>query len=174
MGETARRAVLPLLCHVLLLLYHTLDPLRYYVLAPAVSPPLLYHLAFTRYDFTSNMYCGCLSSFYCPPHLQRPRYCNTSARLLRNIRPSTDRPFVCHTFCTFGDGDVVLNNQQVTRTQHTRQKQRRHRTAKQQNTHTHTRHTHSTTDDNGLVAVVRVVVVAHKIVVGGFADGNVV
>jgi len=49
----------------------------------------------------------------------------------------------------------VLNNQQVTRTQHTRQKQRRHRTAKQQNTHTHTRHTHSTTNDNGLVAVVQ-------------------
>jgi len=43
----------------------------------------------------------------------------------------------------------------------------RHRRAKQQNTHTHTSHTHSTTNDNGLVAVVRVVVVAHKIVVGG-------
>jgi len=37
---------------------------------------------------------------------------------------------------------------------------------------THTRHTHSTTNDNGLVAVVRVVVVAHKVVVGGFADGG--
>ena len=36
--------------------------------------------------------------------------------------------------------------------------------------HTHTRHTHAhaTTSDNGLVAVVRVVVdVAHEIVVGG-------
>ena len=63
------------------------------------------------------------------------------------------------------------NNQQVTRTHHTRQKQRRHRTATHQNTHTHTRHTHSTTNDNSLVAVVRVVV-AHKIVVGGFADGG--
>jgi len=35
----------------------------------------------------------------------------------------------------------LLNNQQVTRTQHTRKKQRRHRTAKQQNTHTHKTHT---------------------------------
>ena len=63
----------------------------------------------------------------------------------------------------------ILNNQQqqVTRTQHTRKKQRRHRTAKHQTTHTHTRHTHATTSDNGLVAVVRVVVAAHKIVVGG-------
>ena len=47
-----------------------------------------------------------------------------------------------------------------------------HTKAKHQNTHTHTRHTHSTTNDNGLVAVVRDVVVAHKIVVGGFADGG--
>jgi len=64
---------------------------------------------------------------------------------------------------------LFYNKTQVTRTQHTRQKQRRHTDTEQQTTKTlsHTQDTHSTTNDNGLVAVVRVVIVAHKIVVGG-------
>jgi len=58
-----------------------------------------------------------------------------------NIRSCGDPALRCH----------ILNNQQVTRTQHTRQKQRRrHRTAKQkhQNTHTHKTHTVSHTLNN--------------------------
>jgi len=54
-----------------------------------------------------------------------------------------------------------------THTTHTTKTKTTQATAKQQNTYTHTRHTHATTSDNGLAAVVRVVVVAHKIVVGG-------
>jgi len=41
------------------------------------------------------------------PHLQRPPYCNTIARPLRNIRPATDPPFVCHTPYYIGDGNIV-------------------------------------------------------------------
>ena len=52
-------------------------------------------LAFTRYCFTSKLYCWSLSSFYCPPpHLHNLPYCITIARPLRNIRPPpTDPPF---------------------------------------------------------------------------------
>jgi len=32
-------------------------------------------LAFTRYCFTLELYCGSLSSFYCLPHLQSLPYC---------------------------------------------------------------------------------------------------
>jgi len=39
-------------------------------------------------------FCGSLSSFYCPPHLQSLHYCNTTARLLRNIRPPPPTPRV--------------------------------------------------------------------------------
>jgi len=42
-----------------------------------------------------------------PPHLQSLPYCNTIARLLRNIRPPTDPPFVCHTPYNIGGGNVV-------------------------------------------------------------------
>jgi len=34
--------------------------------------------------------------FIAPSHLHCPHYCNTMARLLRNIRRPTDPPFVCH------------------------------------------------------------------------------
>ena len=47
-------------------------------------------LAFTRYCFTSKLYCGSQSSLYCPPHLQSLPYCNTITRPLRSIRPPTD------------------------------------------------------------------------------------
>ena len=42
-----------------------------------------------------------------PLFLQRLPYCNTIARLLRNIRPPTDPPFVCHTLYSIGDGNIV-------------------------------------------------------------------
>jgi len=42
-----------------------------------------------------------------PHHLQSLPYCNTIARLLRNIRPPTDAPFVCHTPYNIGDGNIV-------------------------------------------------------------------
>jgi len=41
------------------------------------------------------------------PHLQRLPYCNTSGRPLRNIRPATDPPCVCHTPYNLGDGNIV-------------------------------------------------------------------
>jgi len=40
-------------------------------------------------------------------HLQRLSYCNIIARPLRNIRPATDLPFVCHTPYNIGDGNIV-------------------------------------------------------------------
>jgi len=49
-------------------------------------------LAFTRYCFTSKLYCGSQSSFYCPPQLRSLPYCNTIARLLRNKRPPPPTP----------------------------------------------------------------------------------
>ena len=45
--------------------------------------------------------------FIAPPHLLRLPFCNTIARLLRNIRPPTDPPSVCHTLYTIGDGNIV-------------------------------------------------------------------
>jgi len=62
--------------------------------------------AFTRYCFTSKLYCGSPSSFYRPPHLQSLPYCNTIARPLRNIRPPTD-PSLCHTPYNIGDGNIL-------------------------------------------------------------------
>jgi len=49
-------------------------------------------LAFTRYCFTSKLYCGSQSSFYCPLHMQSLPYCITVAQPLRNIHPPTDPP----------------------------------------------------------------------------------
>jgi len=45
----------------------------------------------------------------CPPpsHLHSPYYCNTIARLLRNIRRLFDPPLVCHTPYNIGDGNIV-------------------------------------------------------------------
>jgi len=66
-------------------------------------------LAFTRYCFTSQLYGGSRSSLHCPPpHQQRPPYCNTIGRPLRNIRPATDPPCLCHTSYNIGDGNIVL------------------------------------------------------------------
>ena len=64
-------------------------------------------LAFTRYCCTSQLWCGSPSSLYCSPHLQSLPYCNTIARLLRNIRPPTDPPCVCHTPYNIGHGNIV-------------------------------------------------------------------
>jgi len=51
-------------------------------------------LAFTRYCFTSKLYCRSQSSFCCPPpHLQSRPYCDIIARPLRNIRPPLRPPF---------------------------------------------------------------------------------
>ena len=70
--------------------------------------PLNARFAFTRYCFTSKLYCGSQSFFYSPsPHLQSLPYCNTIARPLRNICPPTDAPFVCHTPYNIGDGNIV-------------------------------------------------------------------
>jgi len=44
---------------------------------------------------------------YCPPHLHCPYACNTIARLLRNIRPPLDYPFVCHTPYHIGHNNIV-------------------------------------------------------------------
>jgi len=43
-------------------------------------------LAFTRYCFTLKAFCGSPSSIS-SPNLQSLHYCNTIARLMRNIRP---------------------------------------------------------------------------------------
>jgi len=40
-------------------------------------------------------------------HMQSLPFCNTIARPLRNIRPPTDRPCVCHTPSNIGDGNIV-------------------------------------------------------------------
>jgi len=42
-----------------------------------------------------------------PPRLQSRPYCNTIARPLRNIHPSTDPPFICQTPYNVGDGNIV-------------------------------------------------------------------
>jgi len=40
-------------------------------------------------------------------HLYCPHYCNTIARLLRNIRRLSDPPCVCHTPYNIGNGNIV-------------------------------------------------------------------
>jgi len=42
-----------------------------------------------------------------PPSLQNLPHCNTIARPLRDIRPATDSPFLCHTSYNIGDGNIV-------------------------------------------------------------------
>ena len=68
-----------------------------------VIPPNLYKLLF-RFK---ALYCVSPSSCYAPSFLQRLTYCNTIARLLRNIRLSTDPPVVCHTPYNIGDDNIV-------------------------------------------------------------------
>ena len=64
-------------------------------------------LAFTRYCFTPKLSCTSKSSFYWPLHLHCSHYCNTIARLMRNIRFPPDPPCVCHTPYNIGDGNIV-------------------------------------------------------------------
>jgi len=42
-----------------------------------------------------------------PSYLHCPHYCNTIARLLRNIRRPSDPPFVCHTKHNIGNNNIV-------------------------------------------------------------------
>jgi len=63
--------------------------------------------AFTRYSFTPKCSCTSQSSFYCPLHLHCSHYCNTIARLMRNIGPPPDPSFLCHTPLNIGSGNIV-------------------------------------------------------------------
>ena len=64
-------------------------------------------LAFTRYSFTPKQSCTIESSLYCPVRLHCSHYCNTTARLLHNIRPPPDLPCVCHTPRNIGCCNIV-------------------------------------------------------------------
>ena len=46
-------------------------------------------------------------SFITSAHLCYPHYCNAIARLLRNIRRTTDPPPLCYTPYNIGDGNIV-------------------------------------------------------------------
>ena len=61
-------------------------------------------LAVTRCCFTSRRLLTNQSSFHCPSHLHCPLYCNTIARLLRNIRCPPDPPRVRHTQYNIDNG----------------------------------------------------------------------
>ena len=69
--------------------------------------PNAYTLGLTTYCFTSGLLCTNQSSFYCFSYLHCPHYCNTVARLLRNIRHPPDPPFVCHTPYNIDNGNIV-------------------------------------------------------------------
>jgi len=45
--------------------------------------------------------------FIAPSHLYCSHYCNTIARLLRNIRCPPDPPFACHTPYNIANGNIV-------------------------------------------------------------------
>jgi len=57
-------------------------------------------LAFTTYRFTSKLYCGSLSSFYCPPLPATPGllqyYCTTFAQYTPPNRPLLCMPYTIH------------------------------------------------------------------------------
>ena len=55
---------------------------------------VLQELAFTRYSCIPKLSCTIKSFLYCPLHLHCSHYCNTVARLMRNIRPPPDPPCV--------------------------------------------------------------------------------
>ena len=44
-----------------------------------------------------------------PAHSHYPHYCNTSARLLRNVWHPPDPPFLCHTSYNIGNANIVLS-----------------------------------------------------------------
>ena len=82
---------------------------------PSTRPPCLYPcpastLTCTRYSFTPKLSCTSQSSFYCPLHLHCSHYCNTAARLMRNIRPPPDPPCVCHIPYNIGSGNIVTKS----------------------------------------------------------------
>ena len=71
-------------------------------------------LAFTRYCFTSRLYCGSQSSFHCPPPTCKAH--SIEIRLHDHCAiyaPPTDPSFVCHTPYNIGDGQyrVKANRQ---------------------------------------------------------------
>jgi len=72
-----------------------------------VTPQL--SLACTRYSFTPKLSCTSRSSLYCPLHLHCSHSCSTIARLMRDIRPPSDPPCVCHTAYTntIGQENIV-------------------------------------------------------------------
>ena len=66
-----------------------------------IPPPVLstYHQILPLQDVVSlqSFIVGVNHPCIAPTHLQSLPYFNTIARALRNIRPPTDPPFVCHT-----------------------------------------------------------------------------
>jgi len=64
-------------------------------------------LTFTRYSFTSMIFCANQSFVRYPPHLHCPHHCHTIARLLRTERLLPDPPLVSHTPYNIGHDNVV-------------------------------------------------------------------
>ena len=65
-------------------------------------------LAFTRYFFTSPLYCGSQSSFYCPPPAKPillQSQCTAIAQYTPPHQPQPP-PFLPYTI-QFGDGNIV-------------------------------------------------------------------
>jgi len=60
-------------------------------------------LAFTRYCFTSKLYCGVNHPFLLSsPYLESLPYCNTIAWPLRNLHPPPTPPFMPYTIQYWG------------------------------------------------------------------------
>ena len=64
-------------------------------------------LAFTRYCFTSKLYCGSPPSFYCPPPPAKPTLLQYYCTPISQYTLPTDPPFVCHTPYHIGDCNIV-------------------------------------------------------------------
>jgi len=68
--------------------------------APSLTASTPIPLAFTRYCFTSKLYSGSLSSFYCPPLPATPTllqyYCTTFAQYTPPNRPPLCKPHTIH------------------------------------------------------------------------------
>ena len=75
--------------------------------ASCLNHPPTPYLGLYKISFTSRLICTNQSSFIAPPRPHCPHYCSPIARLLRNIRPRTDPPFVCHTPYNIGHGNIV-------------------------------------------------------------------
>jgi len=65
---------------------------------PADNPSAHPRLAFTRYCFTSNLYCGSQSSFHCPPPPAKPTllqyFCTTTEQYTPPYRPFLFMPYI--------------------------------------------------------------------------------